>query len=210
MPWWMSGEVTAMRPCDLDTTGQVWVYSPATHKTQHHGHRRAIYIGPKAQELIQPFLAGRSLQGYLFSPIEAMAERRQKRHALRVTPLSCGNRPGTNRIKGKPKRGLKDRYTPASYLYAVYYACDKAFPHPKLGKIPAKQLTEKQKRQLKKWRREHRWHPHQLRHNAATQLRKEFGIEAARVVLGHRSAEVTEIYAELDEAKAAAIMAKVG
>ena len=54
------------------------------------------------------------------------------------------------------------------------------------------------------------WHPHQLRHNAATRLRKEYGIEAARVVLGHRSAAITEVYAEIDHAKAAEIMLRVG
>jgi integrase len=55
-----------------------------------------------------------------------------------------------------------------------------------------------------------KWHPNQLRHNAATALRKEFGIEAARVVLGHRSALVTEIYAEADRGRAAEIMERVG
>jgi len=64
--------------------------------------------------------------------------------------------------------------------------------------------------ELKKWQSEHRWHPHQLRHNAATYLRKQFGLEAARVVLGHRSAAVTEIYAEMDKMKAAEIMEKAG
>jgi integrase len=49
-----------------------------------------------------------------------------------------------------------------------------------------------------------------LRHTAATKLRKQFGIEAARVVLGHRSASVTEVYAELDQMKAAEVMGRVG
>ena len=31
----------------------------------------------------------------------------------------------------------------------------------------------------------HRWHVHQLRHRAATDLRKQFGIEVAQVMLGH-------------------------
>lgn len=55
-----------------------------------------------------------------------------------------------------------------------------------------------------------KWSPHQLRHSAATRLRKEFGIEAARVILGHRSAAVTEIYAEMDRTKAREIMGEVG
>ena len=41
-------------------------------------------------------------------------------------------------------------------------------------------------------------------------LRHEFGIEAARVILGHRSASVTEIYAEIDKEKALKVMESVG
>ena len=29
------------------------------------------------------------------------------------------------------------------------------------------------------------WHPHQLRHTAATEIRKRFGLEATRIILGH-------------------------
>ena len=72
---------------------------------------------------------------------------------------------------------------------------------------PPENLSAKE---IKQWHKDHHWHPHQLRHNAATKLRKEFGIDAARVVLGHRSAAVTEIYAELDHTKAAEIMGRIG
>jgi integrase len=54
------------------------------------------------------------------------------------------------------------------------------------------------------------WHPHQLRHAAATELRREIGIEAARVVLGHRSPGMAELYAEADRTAAAAHMARLG
>ncbi len=54
------------------------------------------------------------------------------------------------------------------------------------------------------------WSPNRLRHNSATFLRKEHGIEKARIILGHRSAQVTEVYAELDRSKAADIMGEVG
>jgi integrase len=54
------------------------------------------------------------------------------------------------------------------------------------------------------------WHPHQLRHTAATDLRKQFDVETARIVLGHRTAFTTEIYAEADRAKALAAVATVG
>ena len=45
------------------------------------------------------------------------------------------------------------------------------------------------------------WHPHQLRHAAATRIRRQYGLEAARAVLGHKSLAITEVYAEQDTAK---------
>lgn len=54
------------------------------------------------------------------------------------------------------------------------------------------------------------WHPHQLRHNAATNIRRDFGIETARIILGHQSIDVTEIYAERDRAHAMTVINKVG
>ncbi len=53
-------------------------------------------------------------------------------------------------------------------------------------------------------------HPHQLRHNAATYIRKEFGLDTARIILGHRSAVITEVYAELDQQKALEAVVRVG
>ena len=53
-------------------------------------------------------------------------------------------------------------------------------------------------------------HPHQLRHNAAMFLRKEFGLETARIILGHRSAAITEVYAEMDQQKALEAIVRVG
>ena len=86
--------------------------------------------------------------------------------------------------KNQRKRPLRDHYDVATYRRAIGRACKKA-------KVP-------------------HWHPHQLRHNAATALREQFGIEVARVVLGHRSAAVTEIYAEIDRQRAIEAVAEVG
>jgi integrase len=74
-----------------------------------------------------------------------------------------------------------------------------------------KRLTPKQRAELTAWRKAHRWHPHQLRHTAATEIRKAFGLEAAQLTLGHSSAQVTDaVYAERDAAKVAEIMRRVG
>jgi len=43
-----------------------------------------------------------------------------------------------------------------------------------------------------------------------TFLRKEFGIETARIIFGHRSAAITEVYAEMDQAKAMEAVVRVG
>ena len=43
------------------------------------------------------------------------------------------------------------------------------------------------------------WSPYQLRHLFATEVRHALGLEAAQTALGHKNADVTQIYAERDE-----------
>ncbi len=50
------GEVCALRPVDIDRSGDVWEYKPLGHKTEHHDRSRMIYIGPQAQAVLTPFL----------------------------------------------------------------------------------------------------------------------------------------------------------
>ena len=68
-------------------------------------------------------------------------------------------------------------------------------------------LTEKEQ---VAWGKSHRWSPNQLRHAAATEIRKRFGLEASQVVLGHSRADVTQVYAARDNSLAARIMSEVG
>jgi integrase len=49
-----------------------------------------------------------------------------------------------------------------------------------------------------------------LRHSAATEIRKRFGIEAAQHVLGHATLNVTEIYAEKNAEAARRVAAMIG
>ena len=55
-----------------------------------------------------------------------------------------------------------------------------------------------------------KWSPKRLRHSAATGIRKEFGLEAAQVFLGHASADVTQVYAERDRNLVADIARELG
>jgi integrase len=175
------GELFKMRPYDIERSEEVWRYVPASHKTEHHNRHRVIFIGPQAQEILTKYL-------------------------LRETTSYCFERPSGGQFK---------RW---NYAQAIHRACDKAFPAPeplcrREGESLAalqKRLTTAQKQELKAWQKEHRWAPNQLRHTAGTEIRKRFGLEAAQVTLGHSNANVTQIYAERDMKKAAAVMREVG
>jgi integrase len=222
------GETVILRARDIDTGGAIWIYKPAAHKGEHHEHGREIRVGPRAQEVIKPFFKT-DLSAYLFSPTEAQSRRRQEAHERRITPPSCGNVPGSN-VRRRPLREPQERYTTASYHRAITRGCDAAFPAPdalarrKVAGINRKKsprwetLAEWRKRlgdegwkKLTAWQDAHRWHPHQLRHNLATRLRREFGIDTAQTVLGHRLGSlVTEIYAMANTAKADEVLTKIG
>jgi len=70
------GELVLMRAIDLNTEGEVWAYQVTDHKNSHHGHRRTIYLGPRAQQVLSPFMTGRAIDAHLFDPREAEGERR--------------------------------------------------------------------------------------------------------------------------------------
>lgn len=191
-----SGEMLIMRGRDLDMTGSIWLYRPESHKTQHHGHERVVELGPRAQTIIRPFLRP-DLEAYLYSPQDAVAEQKTGKRCRRKSKVQPSQQ---DRSKPNPKRYPSNRYTTDSYRRAITRACDKADAEAR-KKLPP---SDEPKRVIP------RWHPHQLRHNFATAVRKQYGIEIARILLGHRSAAVTEIYAEADRAKAREIMTKIG
>jgi integrase len=208
------GEVRSMRACDIDMTGAVWLYRPPAHKTRHRGEDRVIALGPRAQEVIRSFLK-LDLQAFLFSPAQAVAEKRAARRAARKTKVQPSQQ---YRRKPSPRKRPGERYTATAYDHAIYAACDKAFPPPEpLARRPDEtvkewegRLSPAEREALARWRREHRWHAHQLRHTHATEVRRAFGLEAAQVALGHATANVTQVYAERDLALATKVAAAIG
>ncbi len=175
-------EVCILRPCDLDREGDVWTYKPESHKTEHHGRERVIFIGPKAQGVLLRYLA-RDAQAYCFRPCDSEQKRLAEQEANRKTPRSCGNVRGSNKKK-KPRRKPGERYDTSSYRRSIHRACDRAGVE--------------------------RWSPNRLRHSAATEIRREFGLEAAQVILGHSQANVTQVYAERDLAKGLEVAKQIG
>ncbi len=176
------GEVCILRARDIDQSGDVWTYQPETHKTAHHGRQRFVFIGPRGQEVLKPFLAGVKDNGFVFRPDVAEQARNQLRRAARKSPMTPSQ---AKRVqKESPKKCAGERYQRTSYTRAITRAC-------RLAKIAE-------------------WAPNRLRHNAATELRKQHGLEGTRTVLGHSTTDMTEVYAEIDYDKARQIMRSSG
>lgn len=202
------GEVCAMRPVDISRAEEVWLYRPLSHKTEHYGRSRLIPIGPRPQQILLRYLA-RDPKMYYFRPCDSEQKRRAENYSRRVTPVSCGNRRGKNRKKN-PKRAPGNAYEVYAYRRAIHRACDKAFPHPVLGYAMRTAFIEEQRQELREWQRQQRWSPNQLRHPAATEIRRKHGLEGAQVVLGHSQANFTHVYAERDIAKGLEIARLMG
>jgi integrase len=107
-------EVTAMRRSDIDTNGDIWIYTLGDrshggvgHKTDHMDDEgdKLVCLGPKAQEIVKPFLADSTPTEFLFSPKKATERRFPNGHG-----------------------GLKprERYDDGSYCQAVKRACKRA------------------------------------------------------------------------------------
>ncbi|HEY3789888.1 MAG TPA: tyrosine-type recombinase/integrase [Urbifossiella sp.] len=178
------GEICSMKLVEIDRSAEVWVYRPGHHKTIHRGMTRTIMIGPKGRKVIEDFIAGGTVcdpSGPLFSPMRAREERFAEMRENRKSRVPPSQR---DRRKKEPKLLPAAEYTPGTYAHAVRVAAKKAnVAH---------------------------WHPNQLRHLYASEVRKAHGLEAAQVLLGHASAQISQLYAERDMTLAAAVAAKIG
>lgn len=175
-------EGVSMRPHEIDQADPAcWVYSPPRHKSEHHERERLIFLGPQAKALLQPYL-GIGPPDYCFSPRRAEEQRRIQLRARRKSPLTPSQE--ARRPKSKPKRAPRDHYDVGSYRTANRRVCVKPG-------IPI-------------------WFPHQLRHSAASEIRRRYGLEASQAVLGHSELATTQIYAEVDRATARRVMTEIG
>jgi integrase len=185
------GEILAMRGRDLDMSGDVWVYKPSQHKTSHRNHEREILLGTQSQEVLRPFLR-MEIDAPLFSPRDSVAQLLAERRAeFQKARAESGKKipPSRDRrirakLRRRPVRSPADAYTVHSYRQAIARACDKAG-------VPS-------------------WHPHQLRHSFATEVRRSDGVEVSRILLGHSSLDATAIYAEEDRQKAFDLVRRIG
>ncbi len=180
-----SSELCGMRPMDIDTSEDVWIYKPGSHKTRWRGRRKQIALGPAVQRILKSFMQ-RDAEAFLFSPRESERWRfdhrppyHQRERKSKTYPSELRRRERLKQVRRerKPKRPKRTHYRTDTFRGAIDYGMKKArkagyvFPH---------------------------WHPHQLRHTLGTQVRQTHGLEAARAALGHARSDVTETYAERD------------
>ena len=180
------GEVCRLAMREIDRSEDVWVYRPSRHKTAGYGKGRIVPLGPRAQEVLKPWL--RRPDALLRGPREAAEQAFAARRNPKNSDAARTKRNARWRANHRPKRGKRLKYQAAytnrTYGKAVARACAKAG-------IPA-------------------FGPNRIRHSYATKVRKDHGLEAAQILLGHSRADVTQVYAERDETKALEVAKKIG
>jgi len=167
-------DVIRMRPMDIDTAGEVWLYRPEQHKNSHRGQSLVKAIPRAAQEILLPWL-DRHPGTYCFDPRESSewayeqkrqnSKRKTKQYPSEVKRLE---RQRTKTLKHRDQR--RSDYTTDTYRQSIQQACDRAH-------VP-------------------RWTPLQLRHAIATEISQTLGEQAAQRWLGHARLETTAIYVE--------------
>jgi integrase len=174
-------EICRLKTTDLDMSHpDLWLYRPQEHKGQHLGRERIIYFGPKCIELLRPYL--RADGKCLFCPAESEEQRNAEKKRNRKTPMTPSAR--KRKRKAHRVRSWGESYPTTTYRNAIYRACLKAKVEP--------------------------WAPNRLRHTRGSEVRKQYGLEAAQVYLGHARCDVTQVYAERDTRLGEELARKIG
>ena len=169
----------------FEQTGEAWTWTLASHKTAWRDHERVVMLGPKAQAVIQPYLdrIAKTLERYCFSPRYSEEQRNEQRRQERQSQMTPSQK--ARKRPANPKRPPRDCYEDAALNRCIRRACEKAGIS--------------------------RWTPLQLRHAAGTEARSAgVGLDAAQVRLGHKNANITQVYAEVSREKAAELALKLG
>ena|GEM_PF-510608 len=172
-------EIFKMRVGDIDTSRNngLWYYMPGSYKTGRHVGKIQFPLGKPVQELIAPYLAGKSPEQAIFSPRTAMQERNAERRAQRKTKIAPSQAARDKARAAKPSY-YSEFYNMGSYRSALEYAINKGNKVlPEGEQIP-------------------HWFPYLLRNAAATDIELKHGLDQAQAQLGHKSANMTRRYSK--------------
>lgn len=181
-------EVCEIRPYDILTDDpECWLYIPGRdetpvglHKTTSHERIKVIPFVGDTIHILTNRINDFTSKKYIFKPKEAIEEVLTQKRMKRKTPISCGNKPGSNRKK-HAMITPGDYYTNDSLNQACARGCIKA---------DIEVFT-----------------PYDLRRTVATNTRATLGKEAAQTLLGHTEQSTTDIYL-LEEVQEAMKVAK--
>lgn len=182
-------EMCTMRPKDIEQRNRgPWVYRPPRHKTEHKSLPRLICLGRRALEVLRPIMASTDPDERIFRPSLAQHERQNKPTFKKPHLPNPHVHPG-------------EEWTSNNYAQAIRTAVRVA------RKSLAKQKEAEDAKRLKEGKeipeKEEKftianWSPNQLRHSCGTRVRRKFGADAARSVLGHSGAgggtRITDTY----------------
>ena len=164
------GELCAMKWEEIERGGDVWLYRPGAHKNDWRGELgqpRVVLIGPKAQALLDAMPGERS--GHVFSPRAAMLEYMQEKREKRTSPFYPCRDESFSRACPDATRRPGEVWDVSAYNRSIKHA---------IARAGCGAFTS-----------------NQLRHSFATEVRRKFGLEACRAVLGHSlGGSVTDIY----------------
>ena len=177
-------EILNMRVGEIDRTRDngLWYYTPKSHKTKKYIGKKEIPLGKPEQELIAPYLKGKTPESSVFSPRTAQGERNAERKAKRKTKISPSQVARNKARATKPSR-YGEFYLACSYRQAVEYAIEKA----------NRQLSDDEKIP--------HWYPYLLRHSASTATELAHSDEDAQALLGHRTVNMTKRYSKTQKAR---------
>jgi len=223
------GEAVSIRGDDIDRTGRpvrggiiVWTYRVPDdrNKTAHHGRTRHVPLGPRAQHLLGPRLHRdpkgplfRSERGGPFSvsgyrqaidracdaaAIEHLRIHRPDLHGKVEAARAAVRRLETDLVRMRASPGRRRKATRAVELVADELKTARA------------DLVRTLRSAADESGAPRRWHPHQLRHNAAERLERQHGIEVAQYTLGHSTPDMTRVYSAAHLARAAEAAAMTG
>ena len=174
-------EACKLRMCDVDTSGEVWIYRPSEHKNAWRGQARHVGVGPEAQKLLAEFVVGLKPEEFVFSPFRQREELFAAKRAARKTKVQPSQ---LNRRKKNAKKIPGAAFTSESLSQAILRTC-------KTHGIPT-------------------WCPYQLRHAAGVRARRKLGLDAAQALLGHRTVGMTEHYSKLSVEDVKKVAGEIG
>lgn len=192
------GEVCALRPIDINTSADIWLYRPPAHKTRYveSDQGRVVAVGAKGQKILQPYL-DRPIQSACFSPRDSERRRRSEMNMARKTPPNAGNKIGSNR-SSHPKRQPGESYSVSAYNKAI-----------KRGIARANAIAVSNGEDVIA-----SWSANQLRKAYALEIRNAdgLGLDHSQVVLGHKQRATTELWYARNQAddKAVEVAKKIG